>query len=120
MKKRWKTFSPQNKLIQDSEVNEENRYPVSDYKETKINYARESNEAHKNNLKEEILQVITQNFMEMLLDWDNQNVQRTLRKFQENKNKEYGKTHKKINEFIGALNKHQSETENTINKKIKN
>jgi hypothetical protein len=34
----------------------------------KINYAKEPNEAHKNNLKEEILQLINENFIEMILD----------------------------------------------------
>jgi hypothetical protein len=38
----------------------------------KINYAKEPNEAHKNNLKEEILQVINENFIEMILDMVNQ------------------------------------------------
>jgi hypothetical protein len=33
-----------------------------------INYSKEPNEAHKNNLKEEILWVVTENFMKML--WD--------------------------------------------------
>jgi hypothetical protein len=33
-----------------------------------INYAKEPKEAHKNILIEEILQVITENFMEILLD----------------------------------------------------
>jgi hypothetical protein len=37
-----------------------------------------------------------------------------LKKFQDTKNKEYEKTQKQINEFIGALNKNQSETDNTI------
>jgi hypothetical protein len=54
--------------------------------------------------------------MEMLLDMINQNVQVALKKFLDNKNKEYEKTQKQINEFIWALNKHQSETENTIEK----
>jgi hypothetical protein len=63
---------PKNKLIQDSEGNEENRYPDPDSNKTKINYAKEPNQPHKNNLKEEILQVITENFMEMLLDMVNQ------------------------------------------------
>jgi cell division protein FtsX len=67
-------------------------------------------------LKEETLQVITENPMEMLLDMVNQNVQEALKKFQDIKNKEYEKTQKQINELIGALNKHQSETENTINR----
>jgi hypothetical protein len=49
---------PQNKLIQDLEGNEENGYPVTDSNKTKINYAKEPKEAHKNTLKEEILQVI--------------------------------------------------------------
>jgi hypothetical protein len=54
--------------------------------------------------------------MEVLLDMVNQNVQKALKKFQNTKNKEYEKTQKQINEHIGALNKHQSETENTIEK----
>jgi hypothetical protein len=85
---------------------------------TKIDYPKEPNEAHKNNLKEEILQEITENFKEMLPDKINQNVQEALKKFQDNKNKEYEKTQKQINEFIGTLNKYQSETENTINREI--
>jgi hypothetical protein len=48
---------PQNKLIQDSEGNEENGYPILDSNKTNMNYAKEPNKAHKNNLKEEILQV---------------------------------------------------------------
>jgi hypothetical protein len=43
--------------------------------------------------------------MEMLLDMVNQNVQEALKKFQEDKNKEYEKTQKQIKEVIGALNK---------------
>jgi hypothetical protein len=54
--------------------------------------------------------------MEMLLDMVKQNVQEALKKFQDNKNKEYEKTQKQINEIIGALNTHQSETENIINR----
>jgi hypothetical protein len=106
----------QNNLVQDSEGKEENGYPVLHSNKTKINDAKEHNEAHKNTLREEILQVLTENFIEMLLDMVNQNRQEALKKFQDTKNKEYGKTHKQINEFIGALNKHQSETENTINR----
>jgi chorismate synthase len=83
-----------------------------------IDYPKEPNEAHKNSLKEEILQVITENFMEMLLDKVNQNVQEALKKFQDNKNKEYEKTQKQINELIRAINKYQSETENTIKREI--
>jgi uncharacterized tellurite resistance protein B-like protein len=52
--------------------------------------------------------------MEMLLDMINQNVQEAPKKFQDIKNKEYEKTQKQINELIGALNNHQSETENII------
>jgi hypothetical protein len=48
----------------------------------------------------------------------NQNIQEALKKFQDNKNKEYEKTQKKIVELIEALNKHQSETENTINTEL--
>jgi hypothetical protein len=55
----------------------------------KINYAKEPSEAHKNNLKEEILQVLNENFIEMILDMVNQNVKETLTKFQDNKNGEF-------------------------------
>jgi uncharacterized protein (UPF0305 family) len=53
--------------------------------------------------------------MEMLVDMVNQIKQKALKKFQ---NKEHEKTQKQINELIGALNKHQSETENSINTEI--
>jgi hypothetical protein len=82
---------PKNNLIQDSEGNEENRYPVPDCNKTKINDAKEPSDAHKNIHKEEILQVITDNFMERLLDMVNQNIQETLKKFQDIKNKESNK-----------------------------
>jgi hypothetical protein len=49
------------------------------------------------NLKEEILQVNNENFIQMLLDMVNQNIQEAFKKFQENKNKEYEKTQKQIN-----------------------
>jgi hypothetical protein len=84
---RWKKernhFPFNNKLVQEPERNEENRCPGPDSNKTKINYAKEPNEAHKNTLKEEILQVINENFIEMTLDVVNQNVQETLKKFQQ-------------------------------------
>jgi phage-related protein len=48
----------------------------------------------------------------------NQNAQEALKKFQGNENKEYEKALEQIKETIEALNKHQSETENTINREI--
>jgi NAD(P)H-dependent FMN reductase len=45
----------------------------------------------------------------MFLDMVNQNVQEAFKKFQEDKNKEYEKTQKQINEIIEALNKCQTE-----------
>jgi hypothetical protein len=56
--------------------------------------------------------------METLLDIFKQNMQEAPKKFQNTKNKEYKKTQKQVNELIEALNKHQSETENTINREI--
>jgi hypothetical protein len=87
-KKRWKPFSAQNNLILDSEGNEENVYPVPESNKTKINYAKEPKEAQKNILKEENLQVITENIMEMFLDMVNQNIWQALKKFEDTKNKE--------------------------------
>jgi hypothetical protein len=96
--------------------NEENKYPVLDSNKTKINDAKEPNDAHRNIFKEEIPQVITENFMEMLLDMVNQNVKETLKKFQDIKNKKYENT--ETNELKGAQNEHQSEMQNTINREI--
>jgi hypothetical protein len=42
-------------------------------------------------LKEEILQVINENFIEIILNMVNQNVQETFKKFQDNKNREFEK-----------------------------
>jgi hypothetical protein len=64
---------PKNKLVQDSEGNEKNRYSDLDSNKTKINHTKEPKEAYKNTLKEEILQVINENFTEMILDTVNQN-----------------------------------------------
>jgi hypothetical protein len=109
-------FPPKNNLMQDSEGNKENGYPVPDFNKTKINDTKKPRIAHKNTLKEEILQEITENFMEMILDMVNQNVQNALKKFQNTKNKEYEKTEKKINELRGVLNKEQSKKEKTVNR----
>jgi hypothetical protein len=46
-------FPQKNKLAQDSEGNEENRYPVPDPNKTKTDYPKEPNEAHKNTQKEQ-------------------------------------------------------------------
>jgi cellobiose-specific phosphotransferase system component IIA len=54
----------------------------------------------------------------MILDMVNQNVQETLNKFQDNKNREFEKAQEEIKETIEALYKHPSETTNTINKEI--
>jgi hypothetical protein len=84
----------------------------------KISYAKEPNEAHKKTLKEEILQVINENFIEMILDMVNQNVQEMLKKFLDNKNRECEEAQKQITETIEALYKHQTETKNTMNREI--
>jgi hypothetical protein len=84
-------FPPKHKVLQDLEQNEDNGYPDPDSNKTKINYTKEPNKAHKNSLKEEILQIINENFIEMLLDMVNQNVQEALKKFQDNKNREWRK-----------------------------
>jgi vacuolar-type H+-ATPase subunit I/STV1 len=84
----------------------------------KIKYAKGPNEAHKSNLKEDILQVFNENFIEMILDRVNENVQEALKKFQDNKNREFEKAKEEIKETIEALYKHQSERENMMNKWI--
>jgi hypothetical protein len=71
----------QNNLIQDLQENEENGYPVPESNKVKINDTNKPRDAHKSNIKEEILQVTTENFMEMILDTVKQNVQDALKKF---------------------------------------
>jgi hypothetical protein len=77
-----------NNLMEHSEGNEDNGYPALDSNKLKINNTKEQNNVHKNNLKEEILQATTENFMEMTLDMANQNTQEALKKIQDTKNKE--------------------------------
>jgi uncharacterized protein YukE len=117
-KKQGNQFPHSKQLVQEPEGNEGNRYSDPDSNKMKINCAKELKEAHKNNIKEEILQVINENFIEMILDRVNQNVQETLKKFQGNKNREFEKAQEQIKETIEALYEHQSETKNTINKEI--
>jgi hypothetical protein len=50
-KRNEKHSSPKNILIQDSEGNEENGYPVPNSNKIKINNAKEPNNAYKNILK---------------------------------------------------------------------
>jgi hypothetical protein len=80
-KKGWKPLSSKKNLIQDSEGNEENGYLVPNSNKTKINNTKELSNAHKTILKEEFLQVITENFMEKILDVVDQDVQDALKKF---------------------------------------
>jgi protein subunit release factor A len=54
----------------------------------------------------------------MILDMVNQNVKETLKKFQDNKNREFQKAKEEIKETKEALYKHQSETENMNKKEI--
>jgi hypothetical protein len=117
-KKQGNQFPHSKKLVQEPEGNEENRHSDPDSNKMKINYAKEPNEAHKNNLKEEILQIFSENFIEMILDMVNQNVQETLKKFQDNKNREFEKAQEEIKETTEALYKHQSERENMTNKRL--
>jgi hypothetical protein len=102
-KKTEKPVFPEQKLVQEPEENEENRYSDPDYNKMNINYAKEPKEAHKNNLKENILQVLNENFIEMILDRVNQNIWDTLKKFQDNKNREFEKAKEEIKETKEAL-----------------
>jgi hypothetical protein len=51
MMRRWKKegnhFPPNNKLVQEPEVNEQNRCPDTDSNKTKIYYAKDPNEAQR-------------------------------------------------------------------------
>jgi hypothetical protein len=78
--KRNGNYSPhKNKLVQDSEGSEENRYPVPNSNKTKINYTKEPNVAQQNILKEEILQVINENFIECYQTWSTKTYRRNSR-----------------------------------------
>jgi hypothetical protein len=60
-KKQRNQFPHSKKLVQEPEGKEEKRYSDPDSNKRKINYAKELNEAHKNNLKDEIIKVINRN-----------------------------------------------------------
>jgi hypothetical protein len=65
-----------------------------------------------------MLQVINESFIQEILDIVNQNVQQTLKKFQDKKNGEFEKAQEQIKETIEVLYKHQREMKNKINKEI--
>jgi hypothetical protein len=71
MEKEGNHFPPNNKLVQEPKRNKEIKYPDPNSNKTKINYAKELNEAHKSTLKEEILQVLNEIFIQMILDMVN-------------------------------------------------
>jgi hypothetical protein len=73
-----------------------------------INVTKEPSATHIKMFKEEILEDITEKFMEKFMV--NQNVQDALKKFQDTKNKEHEKAQKQIKELRMDFNKHQSET----------
>jgi hypothetical protein len=52
-KKEGNHSPPKNKLLQDLELNEENRNPDPDSINTKTKYTKEPNKTHKKTLKEE-------------------------------------------------------------------
>jgi hypothetical protein len=61
-----------------------------------INVTTESSDTYKKSLKEEILEEVPEKLIEKILHMVNQNVQDTLKKFQDTKNKEHEKTQKQI------------------------
>jgi hypothetical protein len=61
------------------------RKPSSRPQQNKDRLSQGTQQSPQEHLKAEILQKITENFMEMLLDKVNQNVQEALKKFQETK-----------------------------------
>jgi hypothetical protein len=91
------TLLKKNNSIQDSVRNEENGYLVLDLNKTMINVTKEPSDNHRKTLKEEILEEISEKLIEMTLDMVNQSVKDTLKKFQDTKNKEHGKTQKQRN-----------------------
>jgi cell division ATPase FtsA len=74
--------------------NEKNVYQVPDLNKTMINVTKEPSDTHIKTLNEEILEDITEKFMEKILDIVNQNIQDSLKKFQDTKNKEHEQTQK--------------------------
>jgi hypothetical protein len=86
--------------------NEENGYPVLDPKKTMRNATKEPSDTHKISIREEILEEITEKFMNKILYMVNPNIQDALKKFQDTKNKEHEKTQKQINELREDFNKH--------------
>jgi hypothetical protein len=65
-RRRNENHSPQKKKnsIEDSVGNEENGCPVPDPNKTMINVTKESSDAYKKSFKEEILEEITEKFMD--------------------------------------------------------
>jgi uncharacterized phage infection (PIP) family protein YhgE len=76
---------------------------------------KDLNNAHKK--KKKLKEEISEKFVEKILDMVNQNVQDALRNFLRHQ-KQYEMIQKQIREFRQDLNKHQSETKDTIKREI--
>jgi hypothetical protein len=85
MKKGWKPFSPQKYISTEFKGKWRKQIPRSRLQQNKGKLWQRTKEFYKDNIKEEILQVIIENFMEMLLDMVNKNKQEALKKFQDKK-----------------------------------
>jgi hypothetical protein len=57
-----------NNSIKELVGNDENRYLAPDPNKTMVNITNETSDAHKNSLKEEVMEEITEKHMEKLLD----------------------------------------------------
>jgi hypothetical protein len=68
------TLLKKNNSIEDSVGNEENGYPVPDHNKIIVNVTKEPSDTPIKTLKEEILEDITEKFMEKTLDMVNQRV----------------------------------------------
>jgi hypothetical protein len=106
-----------NNLIQDSEGNEESRHQVPDLNKTKINYNKETSNTQKTSSRRNLVS----NHREFHGEDTRDGLPKCTKYTQEisrQQSKEYEKTQKQINKLRGALNKHHSVAENSINKEL--
>jgi hypothetical protein len=70
-KKGWKPLSSEKNFSTGSVGNEENGYPVPGLNKTMINVTKEPSDAHIKNSKKKFSKIITEKFMENILDMVN-------------------------------------------------
>jgi hypothetical protein len=103
-------------IIEDSAENEENEHPLAETSRAMISMCNESNEVHKDMLKEEIKTELIEILMKRTLF--KENIPKQLKDYQDSTNQKLKMTQEQLNELRKDFNKLQNESKEIMKKEI--